>query len=94
MRRILSALVVGVALAALPSLALAQSAPCYEVVSASQGTLPDRVVLADRCSGKTWVLSRTQVHDAKGKPISGEFSYSWSPIPVDTNVAILQFGVP
>lgn len=51
-----------VALLALPGAAAAQTsaAPCYELIPARPGIEPPAPILVDKCSGRTWLLTRSR----------------------------------
>lgn len=57
-----------------PGAALAQTAdaPCYELIPARERVTPPAPMLVDKCSGRTWMLTR-----------SGRGGYRWAAIQTD-----------
>lgn len=65
-----------VAVLAFHGLAAAQTAssPCYELIPARPRIEPSAPMLVDKCSGRTWLLTR-----------AGRGGYRWAAIDADTD---------
>src|SRR4051794_28072094 len=68
----------------------ATETPCFDVASAGQGAQPASMILVNKCTGYTWLLTRNALADDKGK-VTGAFSYRWHPIAVGTGEAQLSY---
>lgn len=72
--RISAAALAGAMLLGLPGVAAAQlaSSPCYELIPARPRIEPAAPMLVDKCSGRTWLLTK-----------AGRGGYRWAAIDVD-----------
>jgi hypothetical protein len=61
--------------------------PCFEAIPATANVAPLSPILVDRCTGRTWLLVRSNIADAKGKTIG--FAYRWHPVVHIEDEAIL-----
>ena len=67
--------------------ALAQpaTAPCFEIVPARSGIEPPVPMLVDKCSGRTWLLSRGGRRT--GHDRASPYGYRWTLIEAEQDVA-------
>ncbi len=59
--------------------------PCFETISPAQGVEPYSLVLLDRCTGKSWILTRVFMDKN-----ANTWTYRWSPISVGDSEAHLS----
>ena len=51
---------------------------CFEVLAAQPNIAPGGPLLVDKCSGQTWLLTKSHQRSR-----AGGITYRWSPVPVD-----------
>jgi hypothetical protein len=82
---------------ALPSVtaaahALAQDskplAVCWEILSPAQGVSPHSLLKVNKCTGETWILTRTRLSDAKASALAS-YTFRWRPLLQDEGEAVL-----
>lgn len=70
----------------------APAAPlCFTVVSpASKDVEPASLVLLNKCTGATWLLTRVSMPKQKGSN-RDVFTFQWSPLPVGQEAPMLSY---
>jgi hypothetical protein len=64
---------------------------CFDFVSPQQGVTPGSVLKVNRCTGESWMLTRTRLSEAKpGSP--GSYAYRWVPLTHDEKEAVFPAG--
>jgi hypothetical protein len=64
---------------------------CFTVVSAvSKDVEPASLVLLNKCSGATWLLTRVAVPKQKGSN-RDIFTYEWAPLPIGQEAPMLTY---
>ncbi len=66
---------------------------CFSVETPRIEMPPNAPLLVNRCTGSTWMLVRTNLNDAAGKP-TGVYTWRWSPLAANTGEAQLVTASP
>jgi hypothetical protein len=88
---------IGFALCALlPLKARAQESPtnpCWEVATPGPDVARRFPILINKCTGKTWLLTKVEVREAKSG-LPGAYVYRWRPIATDDNGEVTISTLP
>jgi hypothetical protein len=64
-------------------------AACWEVLSPAQGVSPSSVLKVNKCTGETWILTRTRLSDAKAT-VPATYTFRWRPLLQGEEEAVLD----
>ena len=67
------------------ALAQTATAPCFEIIPARTGIEPPVPMLVDKCSGRTWLLTRGGRRS--GHDRASPYGYRWTLIEAEQDVA-------
>jgi hypothetical protein len=67
------------------------SGACFDFVSPQQGVTPGSVLKINRCTGESWMLTRTRLSEPKPNS-PGTYAYRWVPLSHDEKEAVFPAG--
>jgi hypothetical protein len=67
------------------------SGACFDFVSPQQGITPGSVLKVNKCTGESWMLTRTRLSEAKTNS-PGTYAYRWVPLSHDEKEAVFPSG--
>jgi hypothetical protein len=90
MKVLATAIILPSVTAAMPALAQDNKPPaiCWEILSPAQGVSPHSVLKVNKCTGETWILTRTRLSDSKGTA-PASYTFRWRPLLHDEGEAVL-----
>jgi hypothetical protein len=68
-----------------------KSSACFDFVSPQQGVTPGSVLKINRCTGESWMLTRTRLSEPKPNS-PGTYAYRWVPLSHDEKEAVFPAG--
>jgi hypothetical protein len=63
-------------------------AVCWEVLSPAQGVSPNSFLKVNKCTGETWILTRTRLSDAEATA-PATYTFRWRSLLQDEGEAVL-----
>jgi hypothetical protein len=67
----------------------APQGPCYEISAGNPNLAPYSPILIDKCTGKTWILSKVTLREGKQDCV-----FRWSPVRVGDESSESVFRLP
>jgi hypothetical protein len=67
---------------------VSQATQCFDMLQSKDELRP---IMFNKCTGETWMLTRTQIVNNEGIR-TGQFTYRWGPLAVQSDEPLLSYS--